>query len=146
MAGYSWIALVVPVAFELRAVDTPYVHDELSRHIDWNFLSRVRSGGDPYGCANILLHSDAIDWTNPRSASLLIVLAGLATFIIGGLTGVMIAIAPFDERTTRISLLVICTTYWLAAQSFRSLQGSTTTIPSSPENVFRNDSARSHFG
>lgn len=33
-----------------------------------------------------------------KSVSLLFVLAGLATFIIGGLTGVMVAIAPFDYQ------------------------------------------------
>ena len=65
-------------------------------------------------------------WTRP----LLFVLGFLVTFVMGGVTGVMFAVVPFDRQvTTPTSSSPTSTTCWSAAPSSRSSPPSTTGCP-----------------
>lgn len=100
MAGYGWIVLA--------AVGTGFLSFGLWVHHMFTtglpgitigiFSAASEAVAIPTGVQIFCFIATLLIGRVTRSVCLLFVLAGLATFIIGGLTGVMIAIAPFDYQ------------------------------------------------
>ncbi|WP_146579317.1 cytochrome c oxidase subunit I [Neorhodopirellula pilleata] len=100
MAGYGWIVLA--------AVGTGFLSFGLWVHHMFTtglpgisigiFSAASEAVAIPTGVQIFCFIATLLIGRVTKSVSLLFVLAGLATFIIGGLTGVMIAIAPFDYQ------------------------------------------------
>ncbi|WP_153558459.1 cytochrome c oxidase subunit I [Roseimaritima sediminicola] len=100
MAGYGWIVLA--------AVGTGFLSFGLWVHHMFTtglpgitigiFSAASQAVAIPTGVQLFCFIATLLIGRVVRSVSLLFVLAGLATFIIGGLTGVMVAVAPFDYQ------------------------------------------------
>ena len=100
MAGYGWIVLA--------AVGTGFLSFGLWVHHMFTtglpgitigiFSAASEAVAIPTGVQIFCFIATLLIGRVTRSVCLLFVLAGLATFVIGGLTGVMIAIAPFDYQ------------------------------------------------
>ena len=100
MAGYGWIVLA--------AVGTGFLSFGLWVHHMFTtglpgisigiFSAASEAVAIPTGVQIFCFIATLLIGRVTKSVSLLFVLAGLATFIIGGLTGVMVAIAPFDYQ------------------------------------------------
>lgn len=100
MAGYGWIVLA--------AVGTGFLSFGLWVHHMFTtglpgisigiFSAASEAVAIPTGVQIFCFIATLLIGRVTKSVCLLFVLAGLATFIIGGLTGVMIAIAPFDYQ------------------------------------------------
>tara|TARA_R110002073_G_scaffold7245_12_gene41414 strand:+ start:8220 stop:10784 length:2565 start_codon:yes stop_codon:yes gene_type:complete len=100
MAGYGWIVLA--------AVGTGFLSFGLWVHHMFTtglpgltigiFSAASEAVAIPTGIQIFCFIATLLIGRITRSVSLLFVLAGLATFIIGGLTGVMVAVAPFDYQ------------------------------------------------
>ena len=99
LLGYPWIVLA--------AVGTGFLSFGLWVHHMFTtglpsisprlLLGRVRGRGDPDRRPDLRVHRDAC-WPGRvvRSTPMLFGAGALAIFVIGGLTGVMVALAPFD--------------------------------------------------
>ncbi|WP_149494900.1 cytochrome c oxidase subunit I [Roseiconus lacunae] len=100
MVGYSWVVLA--------AVGTGFLSFGLWVHHMFTtglpgitigiFSAASQAVAIPTGVQLFCFIATLLVGRVVRSVSLLFVLAGLATFIIGGLTGVMVAVAPFDYQ------------------------------------------------
>ncbi|MFG0262800.1 MAG: cbb3-type cytochrome c oxidase subunit I, partial [Novipirellula sp. JB048] len=100
MAGYGWIVLA--------AVGTGFLSFGLWVHHMFTtglpgisigiFSAASEAVAIPTGVQIFCFIATLLIGRVTKSVCLLFVLAGLATFIIGGLTGVMVAIAPFDYQ------------------------------------------------
>lgn len=100
MVGYSWIVLA--------AVGTGFLSFGLWVHHMFTtglpgitigiFSAASEAVAIPTGVQIFCFIATLLIGRVTKSVSLLFVLAGLATFVIGGLTGVMVAIAPFDYQ------------------------------------------------
>ncbi len=100
MAGYSWIVLA--------AVGTGFLSFGLWVHHMFTtglpgmtigiFSAASEAVAIPTGIQIFCFIATLLIGRVTKSVALLFVLAGLVTFIIGGLTGVMVAIAPFDYQ------------------------------------------------
>jgi len=98
MAGYEWIVLA--------AVGTGFLSFGLWVHHMFTtglpgisigiFSAASQAVAIPTGVQIFCFIATLLIGRVVKSVCLLFVLAGLATFIIGGLTGVMVAVAPFD--------------------------------------------------
>jgi len=98
MLGYSWIVLA--------AVGTGFLSFGLWVHHMFTtglpgisigiFSAASQAVAIPTGVQLFCFLATLIAGRVTKSVSMLFVFAGLATFIIGGLTGVMVAVAPFD--------------------------------------------------
>ncbi|QDS92837.1 Cytochrome c oxidase subunit 1 [Roseimaritima multifibrata] len=100
MVGYSWIVLA--------AVGTGFLSFGLWVHHMFTtglpgitigiFSAASEAVAIPTGVQIFCFIATLLVGRVTKSVCLLFVLAGLATFIIGGLTGVMVAVAPFDYQ------------------------------------------------
>ncbi|MEZ6090320.1 MAG: cytochrome c oxidase subunit I [Pirellulaceae bacterium] len=100
MVGYSWIVLAaVGTGFLSFGL---WVHHMFTTGLPGISLGIFSAASEavaiPTGVQLFCFIATLLVGRVTRSVSLLFVLAGLATFIIGGLTGVMIALAPFDYQ------------------------------------------------
>jgi len=100
MVGYTWVVLA--------AVGTGFLSFGLWVHHMFTtglpaislgiFSAASEAVAIPTGIQLFCFMATLLVGRATRSASMLFVLGGLATFILGGLTGVMVAIAPFDDQ------------------------------------------------
>ncbi len=98
MVGYSWVVLA--------AVGTGFISFGLWVHHMFTtglpgvtvgiFSAASQAVAIPTGVQLFCFLATLVVGKVARSVPMLFVLAGLATFVIGGLTGVMVALAPFD--------------------------------------------------
>ena len=82
---------------ELRPVGAPHVHDGAAGHLARRSSRRPRRPSRFRPACSSSASSPRCWWdASSRSVPMLFVIGGLATFVLGGLTGVMVAMAPFN--------------------------------------------------